>query len=183
MRYKAKDRGSANSPVMHNYALLCLLPMLWPAAGNQLNLSTSIPCELSTPLEELAAIASTKVGFSFTPAVGCNPGTTAVFHVEGPTETELVALLLRWELDVSYGGYELNALTAISVNGVKVGKAPTRAFLSARQVSGPMGVTLAAFASSGIASIMFAVAGHPKRESPAQCYVVVGSTFLSESFY
>lgn len=183
MRYKAKGRGSANSPVMHNHALVCLLPMLWPAAGNQLELATSIPCEMSTPLDELAAIASANLNIAFTPVHECSAGTTAVFHVEGLSETELVALLLRWELDVSYGGYELNALTAISVNGVKVGKAPTRAFLSPRQVSGPMGVTLAAFASSGIASIMFAVSGHPKRESPAQCYVVVGSTFLGESFY
>ena len=94
-------------------------------------------------------------------------------------------MLLRWELDVEYAGYQLNAVTVVSVNSELVGHSGSKAFLTARQVSAPMGVALAAFAVSGVASLILAGSKNGIRSSGAATQqssycVVVG---LSDGFY
>lgn len=169
--------------VYHLAALLWLLPVVGSAGPTQL-LKTSLRCGGSLPFNELAAIASSIDGVHFTPAnPDCAGLETADFNVVGVSETELVAMLLRWEIDVSYAGYQLNAVTAVAVNSEKVGPAPTKAFLTARQVSAPMGVALAAFSASGITALVVAGPGARKRPggppSPSSCYIVL----TNDGFY
>jgi hypothetical protein len=157
--------------------LLGLFPVVGSAGPTQL-LATSLGCGAALPFDELAALGSLIRGVHVTPAnPDCVAPATADFFVEGVSETELVAMLLRWEFDVLYAGYQINAITAVAVNDAKVGGVvPSRAFLTARQISAPMGVALAAFAVSGIAAITLSVSGSARKErlpGPATCFVVL----------
>lgn len=153
-----------------------LFPVAWSA--KEVILHTSLPCA-NTPFHELALLASIPT-LTFTGTCDGFPSLVH-FNATGRSEPELVAMLLRWELDVSYGGYELNAITVTAVNDVPIGPPPTKSFLNARQVSAPMGVALAAFASSGVASIVLVFSANAASLRPSSLYVVVSNT--KSSFY
>lgn len=181
--YLERDwRAVGNSMMYYSALVLGLFPVVWSADPNVLH--TSIQCGPTLPFSELATLASKLDGIHVVPGnPGCVAPDTATFAVQGASETELVAMLLRWELDVSYAGIQLNAMTVMAVNDAKVGVVPTRTFLSARQVSAPMGVALTAFAASGIAMIgttLLSSRKHADVPAPSTtCYAVV----LSNGFY
>lgn len=164
--------------MVHYFAvMLGFFPVVGSIGPRQL-LATSLGCGATLPFDELAALGSLIKGVHVTPAnPDCVAPETAKFFVEGASETEVVAMLLRWEFDVMYAGYQINAITAVSVNDAIVGGAvPSRAFLTARQVSAPMGVALAAFAASGIAAITLAVPGSARKQQESEhatCFVVL----------
>jgi hypothetical protein len=152
--------------VINYFALFVALAPVPGAHGSVVVVHTTLPCGGSLPHNALALIASAQHGLSFTPAnPGCTAGSTAAFNVSGTTTANLAALVLMWKLDAAFAGYSLNAETITQIGDTVIGPPKTRALLSRKNISAPMGVALLTQVASAITTALLLLR-QGKREKP-----------------